>query len=377
MEITGFQVMPPLSDAEYEELKADIAKRGVMVPIEYDEDGNVLDGHHRIRACQELGLTIWPRLIRQGMTDDEKRAHALMLNLARRHLTNEQRKPLWVEMRKSGMTLEAIAKADGTVSRNTIRSALDDVKIDNIPPTITDTKGRKQPTKKPRKTKTVFVSTEVAEKAETLPEAYKEAVLSGERKPSDAIREIKRVEIVSRLDEIKRQEVQSPTGLYDVIVIDPPWPIQKIERDERPNQSEFDYPTMTEEEIAAINLPMADDCHVFLWTTQKYLPMAFRIMTEWNLKYVYTHVWHKPGGFQPFGLPQYNCEFCLYGKYGSPVFIDTKDFSACFEAPRKGHSEKPNEFYETVCRVTGGRRLDMFNRRRIDGFDGFGNESNH
>ena len=69
---------------------------------------------------------------------------------------------------KPGMTLEAIAKADGTVSRNTIRNALDDVKIDNIPATITDTKGRQQPTKKPRKT--VFVSTEVAEKAKSLPE---------------------------------------------------------------------------------------------------------------------------------------------------------------------------------------------------------------
>ena len=38
-----FQVMPPLSAEEYAELKADIQARGVMVPIEYDEDGAVLD----------------------------------------------------------------------------------------------------------------------------------------------------------------------------------------------------------------------------------------------------------------------------------------------------------------------------------------------
>jgi hypothetical protein len=46
-----FQVMPPLSPDEFSELKSDIQARGVMVPIEYDETGNILDGHHRVKAC--------------------------------------------------------------------------------------------------------------------------------------------------------------------------------------------------------------------------------------------------------------------------------------------------------------------------------------
>ncbi|MCL1940731.1 MAG: ParB N-terminal domain-containing protein [Synergistaceae bacterium] len=89
-----YQIMPDLGIDEYEELKEDIVARGVMVPIEFDEQGNILDGHHRLRICQELGITNYPKVIRAGMNDSEKRLHARKLNLARRHMTQEQRRGL-------------------------------------------------------------------------------------------------------------------------------------------------------------------------------------------------------------------------------------------------------------------------------------------
>lgn len=208
----------------------------------------------------------------------------------------------------------------------------------------------------------------------SLPEEKQEAVIAGDLTRADIRREIKRTEIIDKLEDIKTKETKAIEGVYDVVVIDPPWPMQKIERDERPNQSEFDYPVMTEQQITGITLPCAEDAHVFLWTTQKFLPMAFRILETWGLKYVLCMVWHKPGGFQPYGLPQYNAEFCLYAKKGNPKFIDTKDFNVCFNAPRKEHSVKPVEFYDTIKRITAGRRIDMFARDTKDGFDSWGNE---
>ena len=96
---TPYQVMPDLTIEEFEALKADIAEYGVLVPVEYDDQGNILDGYHRARAWEELQsegfhLPEFPRVVREGMNDEEKRSHARKLNLTRRHLNRFQRREI-------------------------------------------------------------------------------------------------------------------------------------------------------------------------------------------------------------------------------------------------------------------------------------------
>jgi N6-adenosine-specific RNA methylase IME4 len=110
-------------------------------------------------------------------------------------------------------------------------------------------------------------------------------------------------------------------------------------------------------------------------TTSPRRPAALELLPKIGFHYVLTMVWHKPGGFQPHDLPQYNCEFVVYARRGAPVFIDTKDFNCCFAAPRREHSRKPDDFYDTVRRVTGGSRIDVFSREARDGFAQYGNET--
>jgi N6-adenosine-specific RNA methylase IME4 len=235
--------------------------------------------------------------------------------------------------------------------------------------------------------KEVGVSTSEAHRCEQLAcvpepdfEAYlkdcgqKERVASSDALTCHFIRERKRFDEIERLNGIAAQDIDACVGEYDVIVIDPPWPMQKINRDVAPNQVGFDYPTMNEQELAQLVLPMSASCHVWLWATPKYLPMALRLLDAWGLNYVCPFVWHKPGGFQPFNLPQYNIELALYARQGTPLFTTLKDFSLGFNAPRGKHSVKPEAFYSMVRDHTAGRRLDMFARRHIEGFDGWGKE---
>jgi N6-adenosine-specific RNA methylase IME4 len=165
---------------------------------------------------------------------------------------------------------------------------------------------------------------------------------------------------VNDIAEIKAKELK---GIYDVIVLDPPWP-----------QAGIPYPEMKLEKIREQHLPAADDCHVWCWTTQRFLLEARTMLENWGLKVGELYVWHKNGGRVPTNHPQQNCEFAWYASKGSPVFTSNQGLKTCFFAKRGEHSAKPECFYDMVRKVTAGRRLDMHNRRPIDGFDGGGKE---
>ena len=378
MEAVTFQVLPSLSDAEYEALKADIAQHGVLVPVEYDEHGTIIDGHHRVKACEELGIEAWPKFTRRGLSEDEKRTLARKLNLARRHLSQQGKRELIEAQLKE--TPEAsnnsIALMLG-VSDMTVRSVRQELESTSQIRKLDKTKGadgKDRPAKREPKP-----APEPPAEPKPLPYSFEDESEHGRKAMAQAgkAERVRRTE--ERRDEvetIKAKAADLPKDKYETIVIDPPWEMEKIERDVRPNQVAFDYPTMSEAELADFDLESmaADDCHLFCWTTQKHVPSALRLLEDWGFRYILLMPWHKPGGFQPIGLPQYNCEFVVYGRKGAPKFITTKNFFCCFKAPRREHSRKPDEFYETIRRVTAGPRIDVFSREKREGFDQFGNE---
>ena len=62
-------LLPPLAEGEYQALRDDIRENGVIVPVVIDEDQNVIDGEHRLKAAVETGRTDVRFDILPGLTD--------------------------------------------------------------------------------------------------------------------------------------------------------------------------------------------------------------------------------------------------------------------------------------------------------------------
>ena len=390
-------LIPPLSAEERQQLEENIVEHGgardPLVVWASKGKLTILDGHNRYEICTRLGLPFDVHEMRLGSRDaaadwmdrnqlGRRNLHpdAFTLLLGRRY--NRAKKSHGAQAGNANASGNKVSKSDtlktaqrlgkehgvsATTVRNAGKFAESVEKAKAIDPQI---EAKVSSGKAPPRAAVV----KAAALLEKSPERARE-IIDGGKKMADVIREEKRAEVVAKLENVETRKAKELSGEYDVIVIDPPWPMEKIERDVAPEQVAFEYPTMQESELAAMQLPAADDCHVWVWTTHKFLPMCLRLLDVWGLKYVCTFVWHKPGGFQPFGLPQYNCEFAVYARRGTPQFVDTKAFPVCFDAARGKHSEKPEAFYDVVRRVTAGRRIDIFNRRKIDGFDVWGKEA--
>ncbi len=154
-----YQLMPALNDAQYEALKADIQERGVQVAIEFDEVGNVLDGHHRLQACQELGITEYPSVIKRFDSEEAKRLHVRRVNALRRHLTKEQLDEQILAMRLEGNSYRAIGDALG-ISHVTAINALSTGKnlpVASLPDRILGKDGKERPATMPRSS--IFIPT--------------------------------------------------------------------------------------------------------------------------------------------------------------------------------------------------------------------------
>jgi len=166
-----------------------------------------------------------------------------------------------------------------------------------------------------------------------------------------------------------------PKQKYDIIVIDPPWQLDKIKKRVRPNQINMDYNMMSIKDIKklSINKIAKSKCVLFLWTIDKYLFKSREILEGWGFKYHLTMVWNKTNGLAMFGFNR-QTEFILVGFKGKhDAYPKTKTIRTCFTAKSKRHSEKPDVFYEMI-RHLQGKKIDIFARKRHYGFDAWGDE---
>lgn len=178
-------------------------------------------------------------------------------------------------------------------------------------------------------------------------------------------------------------DIAIPHGGFRTIVADPPWRYGRWGiPSNRPNCAEttyeLPYASMTVAEIKAMPVPdvAATNCEIYLWTTQRYLPEAFGVLSAWKARYCQILTWCKhPRGTGQGGMYFPTTEFLLLGRIGKAPTGKARVDSTWWLAQRPNrHSEKPETFQDTIETVSDAPRLELFARRERAGWTCWGNE---
>lgn len=428
-----YQVMPELSENEYESLKKDIEENGVKVPITIDEEGYIIDGYHRVRACDELDVEP-PKKVVANLDEPEKVSLSWKLNMQRRHLDKGSKKEMakkrikqLVEMGED-FTWGAVADELG-ISEERVHTAKDELLESNKLDTksIRTNKQKRQQVREALEENPEKSNVEIAEEldvsdpfvgkvrkemeGESGEESVEEEQENDEEKTFEAYvssdKDLEKVKNISekveegdedakevakeiekgkstvanahrnfqrRKTEERRKENRTkiPEGEYDVILADPPWNYNFSQSKSR--EIENQYPTMDVEEIKEKDIPSSEDSVLFLWATAPKLEEALEVMDAWGFDYVTNAVWDK----EKMGMGYWfrnRHELILVGKKGnhSPPSEDERIESVIREE-RKEHSKKPkiHEFLEKWW--PDSNYLELFGREKREGWVVWGDE---
>lgn len=166
---------------------------------------------------------------------------------------------------------------------------------------------------------------------------------------------------------------------YKTIYADPPWMERGSGKSKRGADAHYDLMSTA----AIANLPvkyLADSagCHLYLWTTNNFLPDALFVLEKWGFHYVTMITWMK----DTIGLGQYFrgiTEHCIFAttEQKLPYKIlngERQQGITGFYAPKQIHSAKPEEMRTMIEKVSYPNRLELFARRETPNWDVWGNQ---
>jgi N6-adenosine-specific RNA methylase IME4 len=363
-------LIPPLSAGERQRLEENIVEHGgardPLVVWASKGTLTLLDGHNRYEICTRLGLPFDVHEMRFKSRDEA--ADWIDKNqLGQRNLTADAFTLLlgrrYKRAKKQG------ERTDLTSDRNDQKSTTADrlAAEHGVGPA------------------TVRRAEKFYDEVERTPELKKalaegRPVLQVKREMKEAAREARREENRKKIAAVPEPEQAAAVAdaKFATIVIDPPWDWGDEGDQDQLGRARPDYSTMTIEQLEQLDVGgLADeDCHIYLWITNRSLPKGFRLLDAWGFRYITAITWVKPH----FGMGNYfrgQTEHVLFGVKGSQP-LKRKDVGTAFMAERGsgGHSSKPDSFLELVESCSPGPYIEMFSRSQRDGWVSWGENTN-
>jgi N6-adenosine-specific RNA methylase IME4/transposase-like protein len=364
-------LIPPLSAEERQQLEDNIAEHGgardPLVVWASKGTLTLLDGHNRYEICTRLGLPF--DIHEMSFKSREDATHWIVKNqLGRRNLTADSFTYLLgldYKLEKKAHGKRGPEKTDqNEQSFGTAERIAREVGVS--PATV-------------RRAEKFY---EEVERTPELKQAVEEGrpVLQVKRELKEAAREARREENRQKIASVPEPEQAASVSdaKFATIVIDPPWDWGDEGDQDQLGRARPDYGTMSIEQLERINVGglADDDCHIYLWITNRSLPKGFRLLEAWGFRYITAITWVKPH----FGMGNYfrgQTEHVLFGVKGSQP-LKRKDAGTSFTADRGsgGHSSKPPAFLELVESCSPGPYIEMFSRSSRDGWVTWGEDCN-
>lgn len=310
-----------------EELAENIEQVGLIHPISIDSENKLLCGLRRLEACKVLGWDeIECKVFPLDVEADE--------NLFRQEFTPEEK-------------VKGLERIEGR-ERERAKERI----LSGHPCPILG-KGR--------------VTAIVAQKigwGHTTYEKAKKVIESGQQKLIDmmnhegnvnkAYRYVKQKEDEQRI--LEKKGLLEISGKFKTILIDPPW--------------QYDtnvigrtvplYATQPIENLENISKYADNDCHLYLWTTNAFIPKACQLIEKWGFEYKTLITWVKPS----IGIGSYfrnSTEHMLFAIKGH-LSTRVRDIPTHFLADRREHSEKPEASYLLIEKASYPPYLELYAR---------------
>ena len=155
---------------------------------------------------------------------------------------------------------------------------------------------------------------------------------------------------------------------YQTILADPPW---KFGKGWGWGAGKY-YTLMSVEDICALQVPSADNAHLYLWTPNGMIEEALKVMRAWGFKQKTIITWGKTRSIFGYYFKG-QTEQLLFGVKGILPPLSRSE-TTLLTASNQKHSQKPDSMYDKIEAVSPPPYLELFARQKHDKWDVWGNE---
>ncbi len=363
--------LPSADGSPFSGLVDDVKRRGIVVDLLVTQDGLLLDGHRRLRAAKDVGLTEVPvKEVQVTGSEGWEQAVALAVNLHRRHLSEAERANLGSSLLRLERQRAKERQREGQ-RRGRERRKSKDLVVGNRSP--------QPPCRKPcrateKTAEAVGVSRKTFERMERIKKADPEMaqqVLSRELSIAAAYERVraqerrKAVDTGRGLPEGRVPKLSAVFGTYRTVYLDPERFIEAGSRLTAAKRVALLEKTL--KDLPLRELAHEDGCHYWIWTPW---PMVRRgvlqeLLRRWKLRWVSEVIWDSRS--EASRRASGELALLIVATSGNPSLLCRKMES--FVREKSGSGEKPTAFYDLIESSCLGPRIELFTRSERVGWE--------